>query len=165
MNERAVLPAAGLGKLQIGVDARDGKIEINVKAAHRQDAILHALLLEDETLRERNNRLRTRGGGSYADRVRFGEQLAAAVDDRRDRDAERVLEQLEAHAGETRLGAEAGGFVNASFLVDAAMRQAFEDTFAQLQREMSAIADVRVFGPLPPYSFVSPPRTSQSWVC
>jgi hypothetical protein len=142
-----------------------GKMEINVKAAHRQDAVLRALLLEDESLRERNNALRGRGGGSYADRVSFGEQLAAAVEDRRRRDAERVLERLEAHACETRLGAEAGGFVNASFLIEVAVREAFEVSFAKLQREMSAIADVRVFGPLPPYSFVSAPRTSQSWVC
>src|SRR5262245_45587564 len=38
-----------------------GKAEINVKAAHRQDDILRALLLEDEPLRNRNDTLRTRG--------------------------------------------------------------------------------------------------------
>ena len=142
-----------------------GKVELNVKAAHRQDAILRALLLEDETLRECNDALRARGGGSYADRVRFGEQLAAAMADRRGQDARQVLARLEPHASETRVGAEAGGFVNVSFLVDAAARQAFEVSFAELQCEMSAVADARVFGPLPPYSFVSPPRTSESWVC
>jgi hypothetical protein len=30
---------------------------------------------------------------------------------------------------------------------------------------MSEIADMRLLGPLPSYSFVSPPRTGQSWVC
>jgi hypothetical protein len=142
-----------------------GKVELNVKAAHRQDAVLRALLLEDQTLRNRNDALRARGGGSYADRVRFGEQLAAALADRREQDAQQVLARLEPHACETRLGAEAGGFVNVSFLVDAAARQAFEGAFAELQCEMSAIADARMFGPLPPYSFVSAPRTSRSWVC
>jgi Gas vesicle synthesis protein GvpL/GvpF len=142
-----------------------GKVELNVKGTHRQDAILRALLLENDTLRARNDALRARGGGSYADQVRFGEDLAAALEDRRGEDATEVLARLEPLACDTRLGTEAGGFVNASFLVDAAARQAFEASFAAPQREMSAIADVRLFGPLPPYSFVSPPRTSGSWVC
>jgi hypothetical protein len=142
-----------------------GKVELNVKAAHRQDAILRVLLLEDETLRERNDALRARGGGSYADRVRFGEQLAAVLADRRGQDARQVVTRLEPHACETCLGAEAGGFVNVSFLVDAAARQAFEVAFTALQSEMSEVAHARVFGPLPPYSFVSSPRTFRSWVC
>jgi len=97
--------------------------------------------------------------------VRFGQELAAALEDRRGEDARDVLARLEPHACDTRLGAEAGGFVNASFLVDAAARQAFELSFAELQREMSEVADLRLFGPLPPYSFVSPPGRSRSWVC
>jgi Gas vesicle synthesis protein GvpL/GvpF len=97
--------------------------------------------------------------------VRFGEALAAALDHRRGEDARQVLATLEPHARDMRLGAEAGGFVNASFLVDAAARQTFEVSFAELQRDMSDLADMRLFGPLPPYSFVSPPRTSRSWVC
>jgi hypothetical protein len=142
-----------------------GKVELNVKATHRRDDILRTLLLEDDTLRERNEVLRARNGGSYADRVRFGERLAVALDVRRAQDARHVLACLEPHACETRLGAEGDGFVNASFLVDAAARRAFDVAVAELQFEMSAIANVRMFGPLPPYSFVSPPPTSQSWVC
>jgi Gas vesicle synthesis protein GvpL/GvpF len=142
-----------------------GKVELNVKGTHRQDAILRALLLEDETLRGRNDALRARGGGSYADQVRFGEDLAAALEDRRGKDAREVVARLELHARDTRLGAGAGGFVNASFLVDLAARQAFEVAFREVQREMSELADMRLLGPLPPYSFVSPPRTGQSWVC
>ena len=142
-----------------------GKVEINVKGTHRQDAILRALLLENEMLRGRNDALRARGGGSYADQAGFGEELAAALEVRRGEDAAEVLARLEPHACDARLGAEAGGFVNASFLVDAAARKAFEASFAELHFEMSDIADMRLFGPLPPYSFVSPPRTSQSWVC
>jgi hypothetical protein len=141
------------------------KVELNVKGTHRQDAILRALLLEHETLRERNDALRRKSGGSYAEQVRFGEDMAAALEDRRGEDAREVLARLEPHACDTRLGTEAGGFVNASFLVDAAARQAFEISFAELQCEISEVADLRLFGPLPPYSFVSPPGNSSPWVC
>jgi hypothetical protein len=109
-----------------------GKIELNVKATHRQDAILRALLLEQRPLRDCDNALRAGGGGTYAQRVRFGEQLASALAERRVKDAGHVVARLEPHACQMRLGAEAGGFVNASFLVGATTCRAFEATFTEL---------------------------------
>jgi hypothetical protein len=144
-----------------------GKVELNVKAAHRQASILRALLLQHQPLRARNDALRAMGGGSHADRVRFGEQLATALADRCVRDAGCILNRLEPHACQTRLGPEAGGFLNASFLVAAAARQSFETAFAALRRDLSDLAEIRLFGPLPPYSFVDTPRPSEPppWVC
>jgi Gas vesicle synthesis protein GvpL/GvpF len=97
-----------------------GKVELNVKGTHRQDAVPRALLLDNETLRARNDALRARGGGSYADRMRFAEELAAALADRRGRDARQVLAWLEPYACETCFGADAGGFVNASWPISPA---------------------------------------------
>jgi hypothetical protein len=144
-----------------------GKVELNVKAAHQQDAILRALLIEQQPLRDGNDALRAKGGGSYSERVRFGEQLSAALAERRVHDAGRVVARLEPHACRMRIGAEAGGFLNASFLVGADARQGFEAAFAQLRRDLTGIADLRLFGPLPPYSFVSTPGSSEigSWAC
>jgi len=133
----------------------EGKVELNVKAVHREDALLRELLLEHRTLRERNDALRADGGGTHADRVAFGERLAAAMDDRRARDAQRVLAELRPHAAQVSLAPPASGcFVNASFLVPTAARGGFAGALARLQRELSQVAEVRVHGPLPPYSFV-----------
>jgi hypothetical protein len=143
-----------------------GKVELHVKAAHQLDAILRTLINEHQPLREYNEALRARGGGSYADKVRFGEQVASALEMRRAEDAEFILAKLQPHVWQTRLGAGANGFVNASFLVSAAARQPFQAAFVELRQDMSGIAVVRLFGPLPPYSFVTTPERSElgRWV-
>jgi hypothetical protein len=134
----------------------EGKVELNVKGVHREDPLLRALLLKHRTLRERNEALRDNGGGSHADKVAFGERLTAAMEDRRALDAERVLAELRPHAALVSLGPPASGcFVNASFLVGADARPGFDASLARLQEELAELADVRVHGPLPPYSFVA----------
>jgi hypothetical protein len=160
--------ASGAGRYRELLARLDGKVELNVKVAHQTDSVLAELLREHRSLRDHNDALRVRRGGSYADKVRFGERLSAAIELRRARDARRVLETLRPHAFQACFGAEAAGcFVNASFLVGAAARQNFEAALVDLRQEMSRFADVRVFGPLPPYSFVSDTRTSEPerWVC
>jgi Gas vesicle synthesis protein GvpL/GvpF len=133
-----------------------GRTEVNVKGEHREQAILTDVLLRHRELRERNEALRAAGGGAYADRAAFGERVAAAVEQRRDHDAERVLARLRPHASRVRLGPPVDGcFVNASFLVPTTALSAFESSVYQLRDEMAAYADVRWFGPLPPYSFVA----------
>jgi Gas vesicle synthesis protein GvpL/GvpF len=133
----------------------DGKVELNVKAIHREEPLLRELLLEHRTLRERSEVLRDNGGGTHADKVAFGERVMAAVEDRRVRDAERVLAALRPHAALVSLGPPADCFVNASFLVAAAARPGFDASLARLREELAAVADVRMHGPLPPYSFVA----------
>jgi hypothetical protein len=134
----------------------EGKLELNVKAVHREEPVLRDLLLENPTLRDRHEAMQASGGGSYEDKVEFGERVATAMEARRARDAERVLASLRSHASLVQLAPSASGcFVNASFLVDAAARQEFETSLARLQDELVEFADVRVYGPLPPYSFVA----------
>ena len=132
------------------------RIELNVKAAHRESAVLRDLLLQHPTLRDRHEALRASGGGRYEERVAFGERIAEAMADRRARDADRVLAALRPHAVQVRLAPAADGcFVNASFLVPAARRQEFEDSLSHVRQAFSTLGDVRMQGPLPPYSFVT----------
>jgi hypothetical protein len=134
----------------------EGKVELNVKGLHREESLLRELLLEHRTLRERNETLRANGGGTYYDKVAFGERLAAAIEARRSRDAQRVLAELRPHAAQVSLAPPASGcFVNASFLVGAAARGGFEGALARVRQELAELAELRVHGPLPPYSFVS----------
>jgi hypothetical protein len=99
--------------------------------------------------------------------VTFGAQLASALAERRVYDAGLVLSKLEPHACQVHLGAEGVGFLNASFLVCVGTRQAFDAAVAELRRDLSSVADVRLFGPLPPYSFVSAPLAMErgGWAC
>jgi gas vesicle protein GvpL/GvpF len=134
----------------------EGKVELNVKAVHDEDAVVRDVLFADAQLRRRNEVLRARGGGSYEQRLEFGESVAAAVEDRRRQDAAHVVGALRPHAAATTIGPPVDGcFVNASFLIAVGDRQRFADAVARLRRALPTVAELRLHGPLPPYSFVT----------
>jgi hypothetical protein len=138
------------------LDRVDGKVELNVRAAHDEDAVVRDVLFGDAALRRRNDALRAHGGGSYEERIAFGQSVAAAVDARSAHDAAHLIDALRPHAAATVLGPAVDGcFVNVSFLVAAAARQRFDESLARLRHDLSGVAAVRVHGPLPPYSFVA----------
>lgn len=133
----------------------DEHVELNVKGTHNEDAVLGDLLQRRNDLRERNEALREAGGGREQDKIAFGGQVAAAVEERRSQDAARLVAALKPHATRVRLGPPVDGcFVNASFLVARDDREAFDAAVATLRDAANGYAEVRVYGPLPPYSFV-----------
>jgi hypothetical protein len=133
----------------------EGKVEINVKAVHREDAVLRDLLLGDEGLRRMNQALRAAGGGDRQAKVELGEKIAALLEVRRAGDGERVVAALRPHASAVSIGPPVDGcFVNASFLVAAASED-FQAALSRLREEHAELIDLRVYGPLPPYSFVA----------
>ncbi|WEX89724.1 GvpL/GvpF family gas vesicle protein [Sinorhizobium garamanticum] len=132
----------------------DGHVELNVKGVHAEEALLRDLLLQNDELRARNHALRTAGGG-HQDKVAFGESVAAAVVERRARDAGQVIARLQPHAAQVRRGPPVDGcFVNVSFLVASGARADFDGALSQLRGELPGYASVELYGPLPPYSFV-----------
>jgi len=134
----------------------DGKAELNVKAVHREADVLRDLLQQDRALREWNDRLRATGGGTHDARMEFGEEVAAALEDRRASDAAHVLDALRPYAAQLREGPPVDGcFVNASCLVADAARSEFDAAVEALRASLTHVADVNLYGPLPPYSFVA----------
>jgi hypothetical protein len=134
----------------------EGHVELNVKGVHREDALLRDLLLGNHELLERNQALRAVDGGSHQDKVAFGERVATVMEDRRSRDAERAMAQLRPHASQMRLGPPVDGcFVNVSFLVASRALGEFQAAVLRLREALIGYANVEVYGPLPPYSFVS----------
>jgi Gas vesicle synthesis protein GvpL/GvpF len=133
----------------------DGHVELNVKGVHAEEALLRDVLLQNGELRARNHALRAAGGGGHQDKVAFGEHVAAAVAERRARDAGQVIARLQPHAAQVRRGPPVDGcFVNVSFLVASGARPDFDGALSRLRRELPGYASVELYGPLPPYSFV-----------
>ncbi len=147
--------ARGAGRYTELLTRLAGHVERNVKGAHQEDSLLADLLTDNPELRARNEALRAAGGGSQPDQVAFGERIALAVEQRRTRDAAyvvaalRPLAMLDRHAPSVE-----GCFVNVSFLVPSAAQDDFDAVVAQLRTAMEGYAELRVSGPLPPYSFV-----------
>ncbi|MEU6770759.1 GvpL/GvpF family gas vesicle protein [Streptomyces sp. NPDC046759] len=134
----------------------DGKIEYNVKATHVEEAVLHMVMAENAGMRELAEANRRAGGGSYDDKIRLGEMVAAAVKAKEAEDAAEVRRLLTPAAAAISVGPESTGWlVNVSFLV---ARDTAEDFLAAVEevRKSHPHLDLRVNGPLPPYSFVEP---------
>ncbi|MES5818940.1 GvpL/GvpF family gas vesicle protein [Streptomyces sp. RG80] len=134
----------------------DGKVEYNIKATHDEEAVLHRVMAENPELRAQTEANRQAGGGSYEEKLRLGEMVVAAVKAREAEDAAEVQHDLAAVAAAVSAGPESTGWLaNVSFLVD---RDAAEEFMASVEqvRKSRPHLELRVNGPLPPYSFVEP---------
>jgi len=134
----------------------DGKVEYNVKATHDEEAVLHRVMSDNPEIRAVTEANRKAGGGSYDDRLRLGEMVVAAVKAREAEDAGEVQRTLEPVADAISVGPESSGWLaNVSFLVERDAAASFLETVDQLRKDHPHL-DLRVNGPLPPYSFVDP---------
>jgi len=138
------------------LQALDGKVEYNVKATHQEEAVLHRVMSENPEIRAMSDANRQAGGGSYEQRLRLGEMVVAAVKDREAEDASELQRALESVAADVSAGPESSGWlVNLSFLVDRDSAESFLAEVEQVRKGHPHI-ELRVNGPLPPYSFVEP---------
>jgi len=136
--------------------ALDGKVEYNVKASHAEEAVLHRVLAGNPELRAMTEANRQAGGGSYEQRLQLGEMVAAAVKAQEAEDATDVQHTLQPAADAVSVGPDSSGWlVNVSFLVDRDGAETFLTAVEQL-RSGHPHLELRVNGPLPPYSFVEP---------
>ncbi|WP_406221647.1 GvpL/GvpF family gas vesicle protein [Streptomyces canus] len=134
----------------------DGKVEYNVKATHDEEAVLHRVMSDNPEIRAVTEANRQAGGGGYDERLRLGEMVVAAVKAREAEDAGEVQRALEPLADAISVGPESSGWLaNLSFLVERDAAASFLEAVDQLRKDHPHL-DLRVNGPLPPYSFVDP---------
>ncbi|GGZ67267.1 GvpL/GvpF family gas vesicle protein [Streptomyces echinoruber] len=136
--------------------ALDGRVEYNVKANHVEEAVLHRVMAEDPEIRAQAEANRQAGGGSYEDKLRLGEMVAHAVQAKEAEDAAALRRALESAAEAVSVGPESTGWLaNVSYLVARESAESFLSAVEQARKDMPHL-EIRVNGPLPPYSFVEP---------
>jgi hypothetical protein len=136
------------------LDELTGRAEFNVKGLEDEDAALRAVLEENAQARQLNERTRD-GGGTYEDRLALGELVAQALQSREEALAEDVLAALRPLARAEKVSpASKQYFVSASFLVDDEQAEEFTQACQDLAERYGEGVEVRLRGPLPPYSFV-----------
>ena len=138
------------------LDALAGRVEYNVKASHEEEAVLHRVMSENPEVRALTEANRQAGGGGYQQKLRLGEMVVAAVKSREAEDAAELQHALEPVADAVSPGPESSGWLaNLSFLVARETAEVFLTAVEQVRKSHPHL-DVRVNGPLPPYSFVDP---------
>jgi hypothetical protein len=136
------------------LDELAGRAEFNVKGVADEDTLLRAILEESPQARELNAAIRE-GGGTYEDRLALGELVAQEVQGRQQAMGEESLAALRPYALAEQLSpASQQYFVNASFLVDDERSEEFAEAGGELAEALGEGVELRLRGPLPPYSFV-----------
>ncbi|PZG92190.1 gas vesicle protein [Streptomyces sp. NTH33] len=137
--------------------ALDGTAEYNIKANHDEEAVLRLVMADHDDIRSLAEANRETGGGTQEQKIRLGEMIAAAVQAREATDAELLQQALEPMAEAVSAGPQSTGWLaNLSFLVGRGSAEQFLAAVDEFRQEHPYL-ELRVNGPLPPYSFVDTP--------
>ncbi|GAA3304273.1 GvpL/GvpF family gas vesicle protein [Streptomyces cinereospinus] len=129
------------------------RVEFNVKGVQDEDTLLRQIVAESGRIRELNEATRE-GGGSHEQRMELGQLVAQEVQGRQEALAEQVVAALRPLVYAESLAPPSDQyFVNASFLVDREKAEEFTGSCGELNEELPEGVELRLRGPLPPYSF------------
>lgn len=133
-----------------------GKVEYNVKASHDEQAALHRVMADNPEVQALAEANRQAGGGSYEQKLQLGEMVVAALQAREAEDAVELHRTLEPTAHAVSVGPESTGWLaNLSFLVERESAEVFLAAVEEARKGHPHV-ELRINGPLPPYSFVEP---------
>jgi hypothetical protein len=137
--------------------ALEGKVQLTVKGTYDEAVLLQSVV--DGSPAVASLRAQVRGmseAAGHFKRIQLGELVAAEVEQVRRRDATWVHEQLDplavASSRETATGLQ--GAVNAAFLVERQRVPEFGRAVDAMAEQLEGRIELRLLGPLPPYSFV-----------
>jgi hypothetical protein len=138
--------------------ALDGKVQMSLKGSYDESQLLRSVVEGSPAVARLREQVRglSEDAGRY-ERIRLGELVAAEVERIRERDARVLHEQLDPLAVATSREAVGGlhAAVNSAFLVERARTAEFARVVEGLAAQLEDRIELRVLGPLPPYSFVA----------
>jgi hypothetical protein len=130
-------------------------VELAVRVSYDEDAVLRQLVEADPGIAARHERIAgVDPDAAYYERIQLGEQVAAALEKRRDDDAQRIYDVLCEVADDVSASEPLSPqmVINGTFLVPRADVDAFQDAIGSSVKAQPEFR-VRFVGPLPPYSF------------
>lgn len=134
-----------------------GKVELTVRATYEEDTLMREVVREDQDVRRLRDSLRgTPEDATYYGRIELGERVAQAVERKRERDQDEILEALAPLALDVRLGQPAHERIalSASFLIEEQRMQEFDAAVESVAAAQANRMRLKYIGPLPPHSFV-----------
>jgi hypothetical protein len=134
----------------------EGRSQFTLTGRYEQDAVLREVLEGDEEIRAlREKVLELPEDASYYDRVRLGELVVQALEQRREVEGAGIIDRLEPFAVATvsnQLGAPED-VINAAFLVERERQEEFENAVEGVGEELAGRVRLRLLGPVAPYDF------------
>jgi Gas vesicle synthesis protein GvpL/GvpF len=137
-----------------------GAREYAIVGVYVEDVVIREVLREEpEAMRLRERVRGVPADAAYYDRIRLGELIVKALDEKRQVDTEALVDTLEPYAAAVALRAPAGEDTAAdvAFLVADRRMPEFEEAVDALGERWAGRVRLRMVGPLAPYDFVPPP--------
>jgi len=144
-------------ELEAQLEEMEGKFEVNLKAIYDERVLLTEVINEvPEVAKLREAMQGQPEDATHFERIRMGELIAGAVDEKRDRDADEILRRLDDHAVAVEVGEPVHErmALNASFLVDRSTQKEFDAEVDRIAEEQGGRLRFKYTGPLAPHSFV-----------
>ena len=144
-------------ELEAQLEEMEDKFEVNLKAIYDERILLTEIVNEEPDVARLRRELEGQPEeAAHFGRIRLGELIAGAVDGRRNRDADEILNRLAPHVVAVEVGAPVHErmALNASFLVDRDRRKAFDKELDSFAADQGGRLRFKYTGPLAPHSFV-----------
>jgi len=140
------------------IQEMEGRAELGVRAFWYEEALFRGIVEENSPIRRLRDSLMGRPvEETYYERIRLGEMIESAMEEKRGEGAEKILACLRPLACKTRTNAVGTErmVLNAAFLVQEARQAEFDAAVDKLDEEMGDRFIFKYVGPVPPYNFVS----------
>jgi len=155
MVERILLPRRV--ELLEYLDHLEGANEVTFRATYVEQQILREVLQARPELASRRAPTARRSGlsASAESQIELGRQVAMAIQEEREHDANELLQTLKPAAKDVRIGKPQTDLMvlNASFLVERAKLAAFDRLLERINASKGSRMTFDCVGPLPPFSF------------
>jgi hypothetical protein len=136
----------------------EGCVQFTLTGRYEQDAILREVVAGDDEIGVLSERVKeVPEDASYYDRVRLGELIVEALDERRQTEGARIVERLRPFAVTTTPNPLAApeDVVNEAFLVERKRQQKFDDAVEEMGKELVGRVRLRLLGPVAAYDFTA----------
>jgi len=140
------------------LDDLEGRAQFTLTGRYEQDAVLREVLQGDEEIRALHEKVRELPeDAAYYDRVRLGELIVRALEQRREGEGADITDRLEPFAVAVVVNQLAApeDMVNVAFLVDRQRQEEFENAVEGVGKDLAGRVRLRLLGPVAPYDFIS----------
>ncbi len=145
----------------------DHKVELGVKGLWKDmDIIFKEIAEENKEIKRIKGRLKEDvEQKNIQAKIELGKLVEAALKNKKEEDAERIVDVLKASAFDYKVNATIGDgmFMNASFLVGKGREKAFDNVMEEVSDAYKERIRFLYAGPLPPYNFVNITIHQEEW--
>jgi hypothetical protein len=135
----------------------DDRVQMTLKVYYHEDEVLREIVEKEPEIAQLREQMREGSEEATRDvRVRLGELVSNAVEQRRQRDGVDIVERLKSVS----LGIVDGGLerefmvLNAAVLIERERQQELEEAVEEVADERQERMRFRLLGPMPPYNFI-----------